>query len=95
MTMAKSKSAKRRKAQNRTAQRHAEKRAHRSQSTSRKHLPKVGTKPDTAYVARRRREDVVDFGLGSRHSRTRRTVGVVIVAVAVVTLLLFLLLAVA
>ena len=90
--MPKSKSAKRRNARSKTAQRHAQKRANRSHSQPRQHLPKVGTKPDSAYVARRRREDLVDFGLGSHHSKGRRAVGVIIVAVAIVTLLLFLLL---
>ena len=89
--MAKSKSAKRRNTQNRNAQRRAQQRAHRSQRSTHQHLPKVGTRPDNAYTARRRREDLVDFGLG-RRGGGRRAIALVLVAIALVVLVAFLVL---
>lgn len=81
--MAKSKSAKRRNAQNRSAQKHAEKRSNRSQRHPQNHLPKVGTPKDEAYIQKRRRADLVDFGLGGRH----RWLPIVLIGVALVALM--------
>lgn len=88
--MAKSKSAKRRNARNRSAQKHAQKRKQRQQSHGHDHLPKVGSPKDDAYVRRRRQADLVDFGQ-SRYGG-RRTVAVVLailVIMALMGLLLF------
>ena len=60
--MAKSNSAKRRKAKQRQQQHRAEKRHERERGESHEHLPKVGTPEDDAYRLRRSREDLVDFG---------------------------------
>lgn len=80
--MAKSKSAKRRNTQNRSAQKHAEKRSSRTQQHPQNHLPKVGTPKDNAYIEKRRRADLVDFGLGGRH----RWLPIVFVALALLAL---------
>lgn len=90
--MAKSKSAKRRNAQNRSSQKHAQKRAHRSQQQSHQHLPKVGTPKDNTYIDKRRRADLVDFGLGGRHRLLPYVfVGLALLAiVALIVLLVFL-----
>ena len=80
--MAKSKSAKRRNAQNRSAQKHAEKRTSRQHQHPNQHLPKVGTPSDNAYIEKRRRADLVDFGLGGRH----RVAPYVIIGIALLAL---------
>lgn len=88
--MAKSKSAKRRNAQNRSAQKHAEKRTQRSQQHPHDHLPKVGTPKDNAYIQKRRQADLVDFGLIKL--RRGHAVAVGLALASVIALLLFLVL---
>jgi len=65
--------------------------ANRNKKKARKppqHLPKVGTPADEAYIQRRSREDVVDFGL---MPRKRGPINAVLV-IGIVTLLLLALL---
>ena len=89
--MAKSNSAKRRNAQNRSAQKHAEKRSSRSHQHPHDHLPKVGTPSDEAYIQKRRRADLVDFGLGGRH-RIAPFLFIAIALLAIVALIVLLVL---
>ena len=56
----------------------------RKPRTPQHHLPKVGTPADDAYRQRRSREDVVDFGLGSRGRSPLMWVIAVVIVLAVV-----------
>lgn len=60
--MAKSRSAKQRRARQRAQQKHAEHRRARERDQDHAHLPKVGTPENDAYRLERSREDVLDFG---------------------------------
>ena len=64
--------AKRRQKQQRQKQHSADKSHQREREHPHEHLPKVGSPDDDAYLRRRRREDLVDFGLTS--GRTRQVV---------------------
>lgn len=79
--MAKSKSAKQRRAKQKAQQHRAEHNQQRDRETSHEHLPKVGSAADDEYRLRRSREDLVGFG-EFRRSRgpwpTILTVGVAI-----------------
>jgi cytochrome c-type biogenesis protein CcmH/NrfG len=79
--------AKRRQKQQHQKQQAAQKSHHRDQIHEHEHLPKVGTPADDAYIQRRRRADLVDFGLGSK--RTTQWIGVALAVFAVVALLIF------
>ena len=64
--MASSKANKRKKkAQAQHRQQHAHDKSHQRE-THHEHLPKAGTAEDDAYLLRRSREDLVDFGLAPR-----------------------------
>lgn len=81
--MAKSKAQKRKKAQaTQKRQAHTSARAH-ERDHEHAHLPKTGTAEDDAYLLRRSREDVVDFGLteGKRGWATWIMVGLALLAV--------------
>jgi len=79
--------AKRRAKQQHQKQHSADKQHHRQQTHQHDHLPKVGTPADDAYLQRRRREDLVDFGLWK--SRNTQIAGVLIAALAVIVLVVF------
>jgi hypothetical protein len=72
------------------------KKANRNKKKARKppqHLPKVGTPADEAYIQRRSREDVVDFGLMPRkRGRINAVLAVGIIALMLLALAGFLLL---
>ena len=81
--MAKSKSAQRARKNSQRGQKRAQQEARRRKQHPHQHLPKVGTRPDDAYLRRRRQEDLVDFGL-SQHRRRNRAIaiGAVVLALA-------------
>lgn len=83
--MAGSGNKKRRKAQQQQAQHHAEKRRAHERSHQHEHLPKVGTPDEQAYLLRRRRADLVDFG----RIPVGRAVAVALAVLAVVALVAF------
>jgi hypothetical protein len=66
------------KAQAQHRQQHAQSKD-RDRSAHHEHLPKAGTAEDDAYLLRRSREDIVDFGLTERKRGPIN--GVIIVAV--------------
>lgn len=70
--MAKSKSAQRQRAQSQRGQKRSAQQKRRAKEHPHQHLPKVGTRPDDAYLRRRRQEDLVDFGIGHHRRRNRR-----------------------
>ena len=77
--------AKRRRKQQNQKQHSAQKQHQREHEHPQTHLPKVGTPADDAYIQRRRREDLVDFGLTS--GRTRQVLGIIIAVFAIGALL--------
>lgn len=77
--------AKRRSKQQHQKQKSAQKQHQREHDHPHQHLPKVGSPADDAYIRRRRREDLVDFGLTS--GRTRQVLGIVIAVFAIGALL--------
>lgn len=79
--------AKRRQKQQHQKQQAAQKSHHREQTHEHTHLPKVGTPADDAYIQRRRRADLVDFGLGS--GRATQWIGVGIAVFIVFAFLIF------
>lgn len=70
--MAKSKSAQRARKNSQRGQKRSQQEARRHKQHPPKHLPKVGTRADDAYLRRRRQEDLVDFGIGHHRRRNRR-----------------------
>jgi hypothetical protein len=77
--------AKRRQNQQHQKQQSASKQHKRDHQQSHDHLPKVGTPADDAYIQRKRREDLIDFGLTS--GRTRQVLGVALAVFAIGALL--------
>jgi hypothetical protein len=77
--------AKRRQKQQHQKQQSAGKQHKRDHEHPHDHLPKVGSPEDDAYIRRRRREDLVDFGLTS--GRTRQILGIVLAVFAIGALL--------
>jgi hypothetical protein len=77
--------AKRRQKQQHQKQQSADKQHKRDHEHPHDHLPKVGSPEDDAYIRRRRREDLVDFGLTS--GRTRQILGIVLAVFAIGALL--------
>jgi len=77
--------AKRRQKQQHQKQQSANKQHQREREHPHDHLPKVGTPADDAYIQRRRREDLIDFGLTS--GRTRQVLGIVLAVFVVGALL--------
>ncbi len=91
--MATSKNAKKRKqsqkqhqAQQRQA--HAVKKS-RERDHERQHLPKTGTAEDDAYLLRRSREDIVDFGLTKSKGGPVTWIIAVLVVMALIGLILY------
>ena len=80
--MAKSKSAQRQRQQSQRGQKRSAQAKRRAKEHPHQHLPKVGTRPDDAYLRRRRQEDLVDFGLGHHHRRNR-TIAILAVVLAI------------
>ena len=80
--MAQSKAKKhKKKVQAQKRQTHA-KQKDRTRDEHREHLPKTGTKEDDAYLLRRSREDLVDFGVTRRKKGWVNTLLVIGVLVA-------------
>jgi ferric-dicitrate binding protein FerR (iron transport regulator) len=77
--------AKRRQKQQHQKQQSANKQHKRDHEQSHTHLPKVGSPEDDAYIQRKRREDLIDFGLTS--GRTRQILGIVLAVFAIGALL--------
>lgn len=75
------KAAARRRAQQRQSHQAAKSRDRAHQQT---HLPKAGTAEDDAYLMRRSREDVLDFGLAAPKRGPLLWVSLAVVAVIVV-----------
>ncbi len=87
--MAKSKSAQRARKNSQRGQKRSQQEARRRKEHPHQHLPKVGTRPDDAYLRRRRQEDLVDFGLGHHHRRNRMiAILAVVLAIGALAMLL-------
>jgi ferric-dicitrate binding protein FerR (iron transport regulator) len=76
---------KRKQHQQQQKQKSASKQHKRDHEQSHEHLPKVGSPADDAYIQRKRREDLIDFGLTS--GRTRQILGIVLAVFAIGALL--------
>jgi len=83
--VAKSKSAKRQRAQSQRGQKRAAQEKRRAKEHPHQHLPKVGTRTDDAYLRRRRQEDLVGFGL-SHHRRRNRILAILVIVIALAAL---------